>query len=214
MGFEDLVGIMQRGGPVMWAILLVSVAAGALVLERSYILYIRMHLYIDRLYGNVIELLENDASSRALELCSAHERHPFGAIAKAALMQARAAAADLERTMQAAALRSLAVLSRNTGLLITLANVVTLLGLLGTVMGLIEAFRGLAEADVVAKQEILAKGISVAMLTTAFGLASAIPTLLCQALLAARQEQLALQVDAKATELLGYLLTRRTEPTP
>jgi biopolymer transport protein ExbB/TolQ len=89
--------------------------------------------------------------------------------------------------------------------LATFANVATLLGLLGTVMGLIDAFHGISEADAAAKQEILSKGIAVAMLTTAFGLVTAIPALLSYAVLQARQNTLLAQTEAKATELLSYL---------
>ncbi len=67
-----------------------------------------------------------------------------------------------------------------------LANVSTLLGLLGTIIGLIAAFAGVAAADPAKKQQMLATGISVAMNTTAYGLMVAIPCMLSHSMLVAR----------------------------
>ena len=71
-------------------------------------------------------------------------------------------------------------LEQRTHYLATLANVATLLGLLGTIIGLIQAFTAVAAADPSEKADLLSASISVAMNTTAFGLVVAIPLLLLQ----------------------------------
>jgi biopolymer transport protein ExbB len=202
---EEAFNVMQRGGTLMWAILLVSVLTVTFVLERAYVLWVRYRLDINQFFEHLVELVEEQKYARALEVCNAQERHPFARIAKAGLMKAGSPDRDIQRAMEAAAIREYPVITQRVAYLATFANVATLLGLLGTVMGLIDAFHGISEADIAAKQEILSKGIAVAMLTTAFGLVTAIPALLSYALLQARQNVLLAQTEAKATELLSYL---------
>ena len=94
------------------------------------------------------------------------------------------------------------------------ANISTLLGLLGTIMGLIAAFQGVSSASEAAKQEILAAGISVAMLTTAFGLIVAIPCLVGFYLLNNRGDFLIEKYEEKAVSLLNLLSSLKREQEP
>lgn len=205
---DDAFILMQRGGPLMWAILFVSLFTVAFIIERVFVLWFRYRLDIDQFVDHLIDLIDDQKFSRALEVCSAEERHPFARIAKAGLLRASASDREIQRAMEAAALTEYPAVTKRTAYLAMFANVATLLGLLGTVMGLIEAFHGVAEADAAAKQEILSKGIAVAMFTTAFGLMTAIPAIISYAVLQSRQSMLLAQVEAKATELLGYLVEK------
>ncbi len=81
-------------------------------------------------------------------------------------------------------------LERRTHYIALLANIATLLGLLGTIMGLIEAFTAVANANPAEKADLLSASISVAMNTTAFGLMSAIPLLLLHAKLTSTTGQI------------------------
>ena len=87
----------------------------------------------------------------------------------------------------------------------TLANVATLLGLLGTIFGLILAFEGVGAASAAKKQEVLAKGIAVAMNTTAFGLIVAIPTSVAHAVLSGRSGALLDTIEDSAMTLFNHL---------
>jgi len=93
-----------------------------------------------------------------------------------------------------------------------LANVATLLGLLGTIHGLILSFQAVAQADPAQKQALLAQGISVSMYTTALGLAVAIPAMVFFSFLTSRQNQLIEQISEKCTKLTE-LLTSSHIPT-
>lgn len=84
----------------------------------------------------------------------------------------------MEHAMQEGVLETLPRLSKRTGFLAILANVATLMGLLGTIVGLIAAFTAVAHADPADKASLLSESISVAMNTTAFGLIAAIPLLI------------------------------------
>ena len=107
--------------------------------------------------------------------------------------------------MEGAYLEAAPILQKRTGYLSMLANVATLLGLLGTILGLIQAFHGVTLQDTTMKQEVLAKGIAVAMSTTAFGLIVAIPCLIAFHILTSRQNQILDSIQHAATQLLNLV---------
>jgi biopolymer transport protein ExbB/TolQ len=89
--------------------------------------------------------------------------------------------------------------------LATLANIATLLGLLGTIIGLIAAFTAVANADPAEKASLLSQSISVAMNTTAFGLISAIPLLLFHALLQTKTTEIVDSLEMAGVKVLNML---------
>ena len=96
-------------------------------------------------------------------------------------------------------------LERRTPYLATLANIATLLGLLGTIIGLIEAFSAVANADPSEKAALLSSSISVAMNTTAFGLIAAIPLLLCHALLQTKTTEIVDSLEMAGVKFLNLI---------
>ena len=206
---DDSYDLMQRGGPLMWVIFSVSIVTVAFICERVYALWGRLRLNVDQFVEHLIELLEQQKMSRAVEMCHVEERHPLAHVAKAGLMVAHGTEQEMRRSMEAALLGCYPDVVKRTHYLPVLANVATLFGLLGTVLGLIEAFKGVSEADAATKQEILARGISMAMFTTAYGIAVAIPALIAAAIFQARETQMLAQLEAKSAELLNYLTIKR-----
>lgn len=91
--------------------------------------------------------------------------------------------AEVEMAMEEGLMEVMPRLEKRTHYLATLANIATLLGLLGTIIGLIKAFTAVGEANPADKADLLSASISVAMNTTAFGLMAGIPLLLLHALL-------------------------------
>ena len=94
-------------------------------------------------------------------------------------------------------------LEKRTAYLATLANIATLLGLLGTIMGLIAAFTAVANADPSEKASLLSASISVAMNTTAFGLIAAIPLLLSHALLQTKTTEIVDSLEMAGVKFLN-----------
>ena len=107
--------------------------------------------------------------------------------------------------MQEAAMETVPRLEKRTPYLATLANVATLLGLLGTIIGLIAAFTAVADADPAQKATLLSQSISVAMNTTAFGLIAAIPMLLMHALLQSKTSQVVDSLDVVSVKFLNAI---------
>jgi biopolymer transport protein ExbB/TolQ len=112
---------------------------------------------------------------------------------------------DVETAMEEALMEVLPRLEARTPFIATFANVATLLGLLGTVQGLINAFAAIANADPAQKGDLLSSSISVAMNTTAFGLMVAIPLLLAYAFLQSRTGEVVESLEMASIKLLNAL---------
>lgn len=203
-----MLDFMTRGGPFMWIILGVSVVSIALIIERAYVLFYRYRMSVDAFMQQVTGYLDQQNFSRAIELCNVERAHPVAEVLKATLMKANESEHDLEMAIETSTIKAVPKVTKRVSYLSMLANVSTLLGLLGTIQGLIEAFRGVAQADAAAKQEILAKGIAVAMYTTFFGLVAAIPAIVAFAILQNRQNSVVSQIEGAAADLYNYLTAR------
>lgn len=189
---------LSKGGFFMWPILLVSVAGLALILERAFTLWIRLRLDGRSLLAAVLDRVDQGDFPGALEECSRASRHPLGRVIRAGLLKAHRSDREIEMAMEEEMLRTTPALRKRINYLATFGNIATLLGLLGTIFGLIQAFEGVSLADPAAKQEILAKGISVAMLTTAFGLIVAIPCLLAHSFLFNKSAHMIEEIEERA----------------
>jgi biopolymer transport protein ExbB/TolQ len=193
------------GGIFMFFILGVSIAALALFLERASFLYFRMRLNMDKAYKQVLYSVEKQNFRGALEECSRIQHHPLGSILKAGLLKADRKDQEIERAMEEKILSEIPRVKARVNIFTLCANVATLLGLLGTIQGLIIAFKSVNAASEAMKQQVLAQGIAVAMLTTAFGLIVAIPCLAIYYMLNNRGEYLIDKIEEKALALANAL---------
>ena len=112
---------------------------------------------------------------------------------------------ELENYIEEAMLAIMPNLEQRTHYLPALANISTLLGLLGTIIGLIQSFQSITAADPSQKAAMLAHGVSVAMNTTAFGLIVAIPIMLCYAYIQSRTIKIVDMLDAFSIKLVNIL---------
>ena len=197
--------VFSNGGPFMYVILSVSIVAMAVFLERAAFLYFRMNLNMDKALKKVLVPLEKQNFRGAIDECSKIQNHPLGSILKAGLLKADRKDQEIERAMEEKIIGEIPKVKARINLLTLFANIATLLGLLGTILGLITAFQSVGSADETMKQEILAKGISMAMLTTAGGLIVAIPCLGGYYLLNNRGEYLIDKIEEKALGLANAL---------
>lgn len=117
--------------------------------------------------------------------------------------------ADVEQAMSEGMMEAVPRLEERTGYLAVLANVATLLGLLGTIIGLIAAFTAVANADPAEKSKLLSLSISVAMNTTAFGLIAAIPLLISHAILTNRTNSIIGSIEMAGVKFLNVMTLNR-----
>lgn len=189
----------------MYIILGVSIVAFALFFERVSVLYFRLKLDTDSVFQKILFSLNKFNYRGALEECAKIEKHPLGRILKAGLLKSDKRDKEIELAMEENILKEIPQIKARINYLAMFANIATLLGLLGTIVGLVTAFQGVSTADAAVKQEILARGISVAMLTTAFGLVVAIPCLAGFYILSNRGDYLIDQFEEKALGLFNVL---------
>jgi biopolymer transport protein ExbB len=177
-----------------------SLLALALAVER--LVCLRRSKVIPSGFVESVRAMLADGPERALAYCRASPS-PMARIFEAALRRWDRPIEHVEKHVAEAGLRETAILRRHLRGLSVIAAVSPLLGLLGTIVGMIKAFRTVAGSpDALGRTELLAGGIYEAMVTTAAGLIVAIPTLLLYHSLAGRIDRLVLEMDAACLELV------------
>jgi biopolymer transport protein ExbB len=181
MGIYSMVAFFQKGGLFMYPILIVFVAGMAITVERWFQLsHIRsMNRKMWNLLHPVLVKGDFDKAQAMIKKDSSAISQMLGmGLARLGVVRRRE---DIEIAMEESMMEIIPQLEKRTPYVALLSNIATLLGLLGTIMGLIEAFTAVANANPAEKADLLSASISVAMNTTAFGLMSAIPLLLFHA---------------------------------
>ncbi len=199
----------QEGGEFMYFITLASAFASAVVLERAWVLVVRYRADLGRIGESLTRLFKSGQAVRDdVEAVEAQAASPVARMALAALQNDRQDTRTVKDRVQETYLSIVPEVQVRTSYLNMLANVATLLGLLGTIVGLIEAFAGVAAADPSRKQALLASGIAVAMNTTAYGLMVAIPCMVSFTVLNARMNSIMAQVEAVRSRIQSWLAAR------
>ena len=165
--------LMSKGGIVMIPIFLCSVIALTVIFERLYYFF-KINEDPQKLYGSLKELLNEGQHSQALELCR-NSNGPVGRLLSAGLSHKNLQKWKLEETISVMGQEELNEMGKNIRTLEVIAAISPLMGLLGTVLGMVAAFNKVAEYKGQVDPSLLAGGIWEALLTTATGLAVAIP---------------------------------------
>lgn len=162
----------DRGGPVMWPLLALSILGVTVMFWRWWALR-QARAGVPAFLRDLRTTLVNGDVSGAVQVCERH-RGPVAAIVKAGLLRYGRSPVEIERALQDASSHELAVLERGLPVLATVAMIAPLLGFLGTVTGMINSFEALATVGL-NNPAAVASGISEALITTAAGLIIAIP---------------------------------------
>ena len=169
----DFLELRQKGGWVMWPLGALSVASAVFIIERFIVLH-KAKINVNEFLAKLRKALIVNRSIRdAVKICEQYQG-PVASIMKAGLLKHGQPRDDIEKTIENAALYEMGRLERGLVVIATVANVAPLLGFFGTVWGMIKSFDALAEAGL-SNPGLVAAGISEALITTAGGLAVAIP---------------------------------------
>ncbi|MEM8713215.1 MAG: MotA/TolQ/ExbB proton channel family protein, partial [Planctomycetota bacterium] len=194
MTAESLQDLILRGGPLMIPIALCSLVALAFSIER-WIGLRTGNLGSNKLGRQIVEVAEQSGSQAALRLCNEHGSKPLARVVGAALERPGTDFAEREKVVEDAAYAEVRKMSRNLRPLFLVWLIAPLLGLLGTVWGMIEAFGSIAGEGGIGKPELLAGGIYRALTTTAAGLVVAIPAICAYWFLQGRIENFAARAE-------------------
>ncbi|PCK08153.1 MAG: flagellar motor protein MotA [Alteromonadaceae bacterium] len=202
---NSAVSFFQNGGSFMYPIALVLVIGLALAVERWVVLTAAKNSN-RKVFDRILPLLRKKDFASVIDLAR-NNKAPIGRIIASGIarMQQTPRRDEIEFAMEEGVMEAVPRLEKRTGYLATLANISTLLGLLGTIMGLIAAFTAVANADPSEKATLLSNSISVAMNTTAFGLMAAIPLLLFHAMLVSKTTEIVDSLEMAGVKCLNIM---------
>lgn len=204
--------VIQKGGPLMYLIILCSIVALAVIIERLYHLH-RAGINIDKFMDNISTAIKRNRIMQAVDLCE-KTPGPIAHIIKAGILKHDRSRQEIKEAIEDAGIYEVPRLEKNLGALATIAQISPLLGLLGTVTGMVRAFQVIQEKATAlhpVSPGNLAGGIWEALITTCAGLIVAIPTFVAYNYLVSRVKGFIVQMDRSATELVNILGHRREQ---
>jgi len=198
--------IFMAGGPVMWPILICSVFALAVAIEKFRYLN-KISINLEEFLSKVLEKMKRHDTKEALSICDS-TKSPIANILKAGILKYDRPRQQIVEAIEDASLYEVPRLQKNLGILSTIAHISPLLGLLGTVTGMVRCFQAI-QAKATAFSPVppaeLAAGIWEALLTTLAGLLVAIPTFIVYNYLVSRINNFILEMEKASTELVNFL---------
>ena len=193
----------------MYIILLVSIVGLGIVIERFIFLFFKYNINATAFMAQIQKLVMANNIDRAIKLCNAAPSAALPKVIKAGLTRANKGEIEIQNAVEEATLEVIPHIQKRTPTLQAIANIATMLGLLGTIIGLIQAFRALEFATPDKKQTVLSRGISLAMNTTAFGLMVAIPCIAAHIFLAGVTKKILDEIEQHSVKLLNLLVSRQ-----
>ena len=204
-----MIDYMQKGGPLMWLLLLLSIISITVFLERL-VYYHRSTIRVGEFLRGLSNLIGRRNFAEALHEC-AGTPGPVARVIHAAIIRHDARRGELKVIVQEAGQLEVPKLERHLPMLATIAYVSPLVGLLGTVTGLIEAFVTISSHAGYATSTEISTGIYKSLLTTAAGLVVAIPTSLAYSFLSARVNTLMHDMERGGIEVVNLITDKAPE---
>jgi biopolymer transport protein ExbB len=193
-----------QGGFFMYTILTASIFGLAIIFERFYRVGFQFRIKSRAFMTKIFHHLKSREIDKAIQLCSS-SKAPLPIIVKAGLERYNQNSSEIQMAVDEATMEQLPRISKRTEYLNMIANISTLLGLLGTIQGLIQAFTAVSNVDAAQKATMLAGGISMALNTTAFGLMVAIPCMISYSILNSMSDQILDDIDQFSLKLVNFL---------
>ncbi len=199
-----MLDFFQRGGPIMYPLLLSSILAFAVFCERLWRLR-PSKVVPEPFTSRVVHACSIGDEQVALRECDKSPDSPMARITRSALSLLGSGSETIRFMIRETGNQEAAALERYQRILATVAYTAPLLGLLGTVSGMIKAFETIAHHSV-GDPSLLAAGISEALITTAAGLSVAIPAVIMHRVIQGRAERLSLQLERESVRLTQQIL--------
>jgi biopolymer transport protein ExbB/TolQ len=206
--FDTIARFFQEGGSFMLPIAIVLAIGLAITIER-YMFLMSATFTNKRAFSEIEPLLARQNFEKVIQITE-KSKAPISRVIGAGISRLAVSPRreDIEYAMEEGLMETVPRLEKRTAYLGTLANISTLLGLLGTIIGLIAAFSAVANADPSDKASLLSQSISVAMNTTAFGLIAAIPLLAFHAVLQTKTTEIVDSMEMAGVKCLNILIAR------
>ncbi len=198
-----MVEFFIKGKFFMWPLLLALIAGVIIIIIKFWTLF-RASINTKKFMKKLKESLTTASIDGAVELCES-TRGPVAAILHAGLIRAKRGTEYVEKSIEDAATLEMSFLERGMVWLATVANIAPMLGFLGTVSGMIHAFEAIAKAGEV-EPTLVATGISEALITTATGLAIAIPVQAFYNYFVSKIDRLIIDMEESSTDMVETMM--------
>lgn len=201
----------STGWAFMWALLVALIFMIAIAIERAYYIMVRSNINAPRFMAEIRKLVKAGDYKKALSLCNSARNKALAQVVMAGLKKVSESETidfrSIQNSVDEGTLEVIPKLQERTGYLAMIANVATLLGLMGTIYGLIGAFRSVSAPgiDATEKSRMLAAGISVAMNTTLTGLSIAVPAILIYTFLHNKTVKIIDEIDEHTVKLINLI---------
>lgn len=211
-GGMSLYQVMQAGGSLMWVIAAISIVVIAMI---SYFFYVLRPSLVapPMLLRDLVEKIEDGDMDGAQQLCE-EKSSPISAVVLAAINYVRGSRnveeSLLKDIIEGEGSRQAEDIQGQTQYLLDVGVIAPMVGLLGTVFGMLHAFSGIAHDIASAKPVVLAEGVAMALLTTAFGLIVGIPAMAFYSYFRRRASKLVSYLEMASTDVLTAMVNRTT----
>lgn len=195
--------LVSKGGPLVWLLLGCLCLSGAIFLERMAYFH-RVSMNIGEFLAGLATLISRRNFAEALQECVA-TRVPAGRVIHAALLRHHAPREQLKEIVQEAGQLEVPRLERFLSLLNAIAHIGPLIGLLGTLIGLLDAFTRISSSNGLTTPADVAQGVYQSLITAALGLVVAIPAYLGYAFLSARARALMHDLERAGIEIVNLI---------
>ncbi len=199
---------INSGGAIMWLILAGGFIALVIFLERLFHLH-RAQIKVDDFLNGITTNITRGNDLEAISICD-QTPGPAAHLVRTALLHRDDDRDALIQSIRQAGIREIPRLERHTNMLITLAQVLPMLGLLGTVLGLLHMLAALQAGSPLVEIGALSGGLWIALLTTAAGLITGIPAYAGYHFLVGRIESIAVDMEQTAEEIIRFLTRPNT----
>jgi len=205
---NTVIRFFQSGGEMMLPIAVVAVIGLIIAIER-YVVLTAANVRNRGLWSDISPLIQRGDFKQAVQVAT-NSGSDVGQILSYGLARVGSAKSrdEVEKAMEESLMDVVPRLEKRTHYLATFANLATLLGLLGTVIGLINAFQAVATVNPAEKANLLSASISVAMNCTAFGLMTAVPMLIVHAVLQTKTTELIDSLEMASVKFLNSVTER------
>ena len=212
--FDTAVKFFQDSGLFIYPSILIMALGLTIAIERFVFLH-RARSENRKLWEHMLPMLQS-GKFKEVQHVSAKSDAAIGKIVSNGLqrMQSPARREEIDAAMEEGMMEIVPRLEKRTHYIATFANVITLVGLLGTIIGLIKGFTAVAQVNPAEKAELLSASISIAMNNTAFALMVAIPFLLIHSFLQARTSEIVDGLEAAKISFLNLVQRVKAEATP
>jgi len=198
-----MIELMQKGGPIMWLILAGSVVVASIFLGKLFELH-RSQIKWDDFLKGIYNILNRRNIVEAVSICE-ETPGPVARIVRAAILHHDEDKESIKRAIEETGLMEIPKLERSLTALATLAQILPMLGLLGTILGMMQMLLTIQQKAPLVQSGDIMGGLWQALIATAAGIAVAIPTYAAYNFLVGRVESVVLDMERASAEILAFL---------